>query len=75
MSLDWAAAFNAKNAGVDPADLVPVLVLEDSLNYWFGLNLSVDADVARKLNAALQKIRNDGRYTQLRQKYLLKAAR
>lgn len=75
VSLDWAAAFNAKNAGVDPADLVPVLVLDDSLNYWYGLNLSVDGEVARRLNAALQKIRNDGRYTQLRQKYLLKAAR
>lgn len=75
VSLDWAAAFNAKNAGIDPADLVPVLVLDDSLSYWYGLNLSVDAEVARKLNAALQKIKSDGRYTQLRQKYLLKAAR
>ena len=75
VSLDWAAAFNAKNAGVDPADLVPVLVLDDSLNYWFGLNLAVDPEIARKLNVALQKIRSDGRYAQLRQKYLLKAAR
>lgn len=75
VSLDWAAAYNAKNAGVDPADLVPALVLDDSLNYWYGLNLSVDPDVAKRLNAALQKLRNDGRYTQLRQKYLLKAAK
>lgn len=75
VSLDWAAAYNAKNAGIDPADLVPALVLDDSLNYWYGLNLSVDPDVAKRLNAALQKLRNDGRYTQLRQKYLLKAAK
>ena len=75
VSLDWAAAFNAKNAGVDPADLVPVLVLDDSQSYWYGLNLSVDAEVARKLNLALQKVRGDGRYALLRQKYLLKAAR
>nr|WP_315495695.1 transporter substrate-binding domain-containing protein [uncultured Rhodoferax sp.] len=75
VSLDWAAAYNAKNAGIDPADLVPALVLDDSLNYWYGLNLSVDPDVAKRLNAALQKLRNDGRYAQLRQKYLLKAAK
>ena len=75
VSLDWAAAYNAKNVGIDPADLVPALVLDDRLNYWYGLNLSVDPDVAKRLNAALQKLRNDGRYTQLRQKYLLKAAK
>lgn len=75
VSLDWAAAYNAKNAGIDPADLVPALVLDDSLNYWYGLNLSVDTDVAKRLNAALLKVRNDGRYAQLRQKYLLKASK
>jgi polar amino acid transport system substrate-binding protein len=74
VSLDWAAAYNAKNAGIDPADLVPALVLDESLSYWYGLNLSVDPEVAKRLNAALQKLRNDGRYAQLRQKYLLKAA-
>ena len=75
VSLDWAAAYNAKNAGIDPADLVLALVLDDSLNYWYGLNLSVDPDVAKRLNAALLKVRNDGRYAQLRQKYLLKASK
>src|SRR3990167_3135467 len=52
VSLDWAAAYNAKNVGIDPADLVPALVLDDSLNYWYGLNLSVDPSVAKRLNAA-----------------------
>lgn len=74
VSLDWAAAYNAKNAGIDPADLVPALVLDESLSYWYGLNLSVAPEVAKRLNAALQKLRNDGRYAQLRQKYLIKAA-
>ncbi|MDZ7920120.1 substrate-binding periplasmic protein [Rhodoferax sp.] len=75
VSLDWAAAYNAKNAGMDPAQLVPALVLDESLSYWYGLNLAVDPEVAKRLNAALQKVRNDGRYTQLRQKYLLKASK
>jgi len=75
VSLDWAATYNARNAGIDPASLQPALVLDDSASYWYGLNLAVDEDVARRLNAALQKIRNDGRYAQLRQKYLLKAAK
>lgn len=75
VSLDWAAAYNAKNAGMDPAHLVPALVLDESLSYRYGLNLSVDPEVAKRLNAALQKVRSDGRYAQLRQKYLLKASK
>jgi polar amino acid transport system substrate-binding protein len=75
VSLDWAAAYNAKNAGVDPAQLVPALVLDDSAAYWFGLNPGMDADIAKRLDQALLKAKADGRYQQLRQKYLLKNTR
>ena len=75
VSLDWAAAYNAKNVGLSPDDLHPAWVLDESLSYWYGLNLATDPDVAKKLNAALQKIKNDGRYLLLKQKYLPKVTK
>ena len=70
VSLDWAAAYNAKNAGLGADDLQAVWVLDESLSYWYGLNLATDPEVARRLNAALQKVKNDGRYLALKQRYL-----
>lgn len=70
VSLDWAAAYNARNAGLSPDDLQPVWVLDDSLSYWYGVNLATDPDVAKRLNAALHRLKADGRYLQLKQKYL-----
>ena len=70
VSLDWAAAYNAKNAGLGADDLQAVWVLDESLSYWYGLNLATDPEVARRLNTALQKLKNDGRYLVLKQKYL-----
>lgn len=75
VSLDWAAAYNAKNAGIDPAQLVPALVLDDSAAYWFGLNPAMDPDIAKRLDQALLKAKADGRYSLLRQKYLPKSPR
>jgi len=75
VSLDWAAAYNAKNAGLGPDDYQAVWVLDENLSYWYGLNLATDPDVARRLNAALQKLKNDGQYLQLKQKYLPKTSR
>jgi polar amino acid transport system substrate-binding protein len=73
--LDWAAMYSARVEGLDPEDLQPVLVLDDSNSYWYGVSLSTPPDVAVKLNAALQRIKSDGRYQQLKQKYLPKASR
>lgn len=75
VSLDWAAAYNARNAGLGPDDLQPAWVLDESLSYWYGLNPGTDPDVARRLNAALQKVKADGRYLQLKQKYLPRVTR
>lgn len=75
VSLDWAAVYNAKNAGIDPAQLVPALVLDDSAEYWFGLNPAIDPDTAKRLDQALLRAKADGRYNLLRQKYLPKSPR
>ena len=68
--LDWAAVYNAKSEGMEPDELQPALVLDDTMSYWYGVSLPTSPDVARKLNAALLKIKGDGRYQQLKQKYL-----
>lgn len=75
VSLDWAAAYNAKNAGLGADDLQAVWVLDESSSYWYGLNIATDPEVARRLNAALQKVKNDGRYLVLKQKYLPRASK
>ena len=75
VSLDWAAAYNAKNAGLGPDDLQAVWVLDEGLSYWYGLNPATDPDVARRLNAALLKIKSDGRYQLLRQRYFPKGSK
>jgi polar amino acid transport system substrate-binding protein len=75
VSLDWAAAYNARNAGLSPDDYQAVWVLDESLSYWYGLNLATDPEVARRLNAALQKVKNDGQYLLLKQKYLPKTSK
>lgn len=72
LSLDWAEAYNARNARVDPDEIQPAWVLDDSLSYWYAVNLGTDPEVARKLNAALAKLRDDGRYLELKRKYLPK---
>jgi polar amino acid transport system substrate-binding protein len=72
VSVDWAATYNAKNSGLSPGDIQPAILLDESFEYWYGINLSTDPAVVRKLNLALQKIKKDGRYQKLQQKYLPK---
>ena len=48
----------------------PAWVLDDTATYWYGLNPGADPEIARRLNAALQRVKTDGRYQQLVHKYL-----
>ncbi|MEI7430566.1 MAG: transporter substrate-binding domain-containing protein [Betaproteobacteria bacterium] len=75
VSVDWAAAYNTKNSGLNPNDIQPALLLDDSFEYWYGINLSTDPEVVRKLDLALQRIKKDGRYLKLQQKYLPRTPR
>lgn len=72
VSLDWAAEFNSLAEGMAPDELQPAWILDESASYWFGVNLQTDPELVRRLNAALQKIKHDGRYHQLRLKYQIK---
>lgn len=70
VSLDWAAAYNTQQNDMNPADLTPVLVLDEQSEYWFGVSLHTDPLVVRRLNDALIKVRRDGRLKALTRRHM-----
>lgn len=69
LSLDWSAAFNAKKLAIKN-EIVPVQLVMNQADYWFGISKRTDPAIVRKMNLALNKIRKDGRLDKLRQQYL-----
>ncbi|WP_082938860.1 ABC transporter substrate-binding protein [Mitsuaria sp. 7] len=67
--LDWAAAWHLRELKLPYATLTPVLPMDVDKSYWYGLPLDGDPAVARRLQAALDRLRRDGRYERLRQHY------
>lgn len=70
VSMDFAAMYNAPRAGLATDELEAAFLLDDSLDYWFGLSLKTNPIIAKQLNGALEKIKKDGRYATLIKKYL-----
>ena len=70
LALDWAAMHNARQLDMKEKDLTAALLVDDRYEYWFGVSLMTDPDITRRLNAALQKIRKDGRLEKLTRHYL-----
>lgn len=67
--LDWAAAWQLREMGLPYATLTPVLPLDDRQTYWYGLPPESDPAIARRLQAALDRLKRDGRQERLRQRY------
>lgn len=67
--LDWAAAWAMRQHKLDYEALQPVMELDVTRAYWYGLRPDADPAVARRLQAALEAMKRDGRYEQLRQRY------
>ncbi|MBV8035617.1 ABC transporter substrate-binding protein [Roseateles sp.] len=67
--LDWAAAWNLRQLQLPYGTLQPVLEQDASRAYWYGLRLDADPALVRRLQAALDGLRRDGRYERLRQRY------
>ncbi|MDH0863023.1 transporter substrate-binding domain-containing protein [Mitsuaria sp. GD03876] len=67
--LDWAAAWHLREMKLPYEALTPVLPLDVDKSYWFGMPADGDPALARRLQAALDRIRRDGRYERLRQQY------
>ncbi|WP_158218931.1 substrate-binding periplasmic protein [Roseateles aquatilis] len=67
--LDWAAAWHLRQLKLPYTTLTPVLPMDVDKSYWFGLPPDADPAVARKLQDALDRLKRDGRYDRLRQRY------
>ena len=67
--LDWAAAWNLRRLQLPYDTLQPVMELDTSRAYWYGLRPDADPALVQRLQAALDALRHDGRYETLRQRY------
>lgn len=67
--LDWAAAWNLRQLRLPYGTLQPVMEQDVSRAYWYGLRLDADPALVRRLQTALDALRQDGRYDKLRQRY------
>ncbi|HEY8881602.1 MAG TPA: transporter substrate-binding domain-containing protein [Roseateles sp.] len=67
--LDWAAAWNLRQLQLPYGTLQPVMEQDVSKSYWYGLRPDAHPALARRLQAALDALRRDGRYERLRQRY------
>lgn len=67
--LDWAAAWNLRQLQLPYGTLQAVMELDSSRAYWYGLHLATDPAIVRRLQAALDAVRRDGRYERLKQRY------
>lgn len=69
--LDWAAAWNTRQLKLPYAALQPVMELDTTRSYWYGLRPDADPALVKRLQAALDAIKRDGRYERLRQRYFI----
>ena len=67
--LDWAAAWNLRQLRLPYETLQVAMELDTTRSYWYGLRPDADPALVKKLQAALDAIRRDGRYERLRQRY------
>lgn len=67
--LDWAAAWHLRELKLPYATLTPVLSLDAEKSYWYGLPPDTDPALVKRLQDALDRIKRDGRYDRLRQRY------
>jgi polar amino acid transport system substrate-binding protein len=69
VSLDWAAAWHLREHKLAFSTLSHVMDIDTSISYWYGLHPETDPGLTRRLQAALDKLKRDGRYAALRQRY------
>ncbi|HEV6965101.1 MULTISPECIES: substrate-binding periplasmic protein [Roseateles] len=67
--LDWAAAWHLRQLHLPYATLQVVMEHDVGKSYWYGLRPDADPAVVRRLQAALDTLRRDGRYEALKRRY------
>jgi polar amino acid transport system substrate-binding protein len=69
MLLDWAAAWNLRQLKLPYDSFQAVLDYDTSKSYWYGLRPDTDPALLRRLQAALDTLKRDGRYEALKLRY------
>ncbi|MGN6829173.1 substrate-binding periplasmic protein [Paucibacter sp. M5-1] len=69
LMLDWAAAWHLRRLQLPLDTLSAVLPYDTDKSYWYGLPPDADPALVKRLQTALDRIKRDGRYAQLRQRY------
>lgn len=69
-SLDWAANFAIKQEGGSSDQISQALLLDQSHEYFLGLNKNTDPEIVEKLNKALEKLKRNGTLKNLQLRYL-----
>lgn len=67
--LDWAAAWHLSERGLPYDSLRAVLELDTRHSYWYGLPPDSDGELLAALQAALDRLKREGRYQRLRAAY------
>jgi polar amino acid transport system substrate-binding protein len=67
--LDWAAAWNLRQLHLPLGTLQPVMEQDVTRSYYYGLRPDANPALVRRLQAALDGLKRDGRYDRLRQRY------
>lgn len=70
VSLDWAANFAIKKEGGSADQISRAFLLDQSHEYYFGMNKNTDPQVFEKLNKAFEKIKKSGNLKKLQAQHL-----
>lgn len=63
-------AWNLRNAGITPTTVSKLMKLTDDGAYYFALNLNSDAVLVKDLQAAIDKLRHDGKIDAIQRQYI-----
>ncbi|UTH74603.1 ABC transporter substrate-binding protein [Chromobacterium sp. IIBBL 290-4] len=67
--LDWAMSWQLRQLHQPEQTVVPALLLDGKKQYWYALNRATPPELAKRLQASLDKIQADGRLQSLRLNY------
>lgn len=68
--LDFAAAWHSARQGPGFRALQPLITLDDSREYYFGLNKDAPEELVSRVQRAFESLRRDGTLDELRRRYL-----
>lgn len=63
-------AWNLRNAGIAPTTVSKLMKLTDDGAYYFALNLKSDTALVKDLQAAIDKLRHDGKIDAIQRQYI-----